>query len=244
MLGLDPIRDHARLAPRVGVMLQSGGTWSGAYAAEMLRYVASLHAHPLDPAYLLDRLGLNACGRTPYRRMSGGQQQRLGLAMAVVGRPELVFLDEPTAGLDPQGRHAAWELVAELRADGVTVVLTTHHMDEAERLADQVYVIDAGRVVAAGSPAELTERGESNQLRFRARPGLDLSGLLDRLPPGLVVTEPRPGSYVVQGRVRPEVLAAVTAWCAERGIMPEGLSVQRNSLEDVFLELTGRGQRG
>ena len=104
--------------------------------------------------------------------------------------------------------------------------------------------LDAGRVVAAGSPAELTERGESNQLRFRARPGLDLSGLLDRLPPGLVVTEPRPGSYVVQGRVRPEVLAAVTAWCAERGIMPEGLSVQRNSLEDVFLELTGRGQRG
>lgn len=118
----------------------------------MLRHVAGLHAHPLDVDTLVERLGLGSCGRTTYRRLSGGQQQRLALAMAVVGRPELVFLDEPTAGLDPQARRATWELVRDLRADGVSVILTTHYMDEAEQLADDVAIIDAGRVIAQGSP--------------------------------------------------------------------------------------------
>ena len=130
-------------------MLQAGGAWTGVRAVEMLRHVAALHAHPLDVAVLAERLGLGDCGRTPYRRLSGGQQQRLGLAMAVVGRPELVFLDEPTAGMDPQARRATWELVEELRARRRDVVLTTHYMDEAERLADQVHIIDHGRVIAS-----------------------------------------------------------------------------------------------
>jgi ABC-2 type transport system ATP-binding protein len=108
VLGLDPLRDARRLRPRVGVMLQSGGAWSGVRAGEMLRHLAAMHAHPLDVDLLMERLGLDSCGRTPYRRLSGGQRQRLGLAMAVVGRPELVFLDEPTAGLDPQARHSTW----------------------------------------------------------------------------------------------------------------------------------------
>lgn len=147
VLGLDPIADAAALRPRIGVMLQSGGVYSGARADEMLRHMAKLHAHPLDVDALIERLGLGSCGRTTYRRLSGGQQQRLALAMAVVGRPELVFLDEPTAGLDPQARRATWDLVRELRADGVTVVLTTHFMQEAEELADDVAIVDA-----AGSP--------------------------------------------------------------------------------------------
>ena len=243
VLGLDPIRDHRELAPRLGVMLQSGGTWSGIRTAEMLRYVAGLYATPVDPAVLIDRLGLSARGRTPYRRLSGGQQQRLALASAVVGRPELVFLDEPTSGLDPQARHGAWELIEELRADGVTVVLTTHDMGEAERLADLVYVIDEGRVVAAGTPAELSARGASNSIRFTARPGLDLRGLRETLPAGFTVEEALPGSYRIDGPVGPDALAAVTAWCAGQGVMPDGLAVQRHSLEDVFLELTGRGLR-
>src|SRR3954468_21264565 len=159
VLGLDPVREAAALRPRVGVMLQSGGVYSGARADEMLRHVAALHAHPLDVDALIERLGLGGCGRTAYRRLSGGQQQRLALAMAVVGRPELVFLDEPTAGLDPQARRGTWDLVRAMKDDGVSVVLTTHFLDEAEQLADHVVVIDAGRVVAAGTPAELTRSG-------------------------------------------------------------------------------------
>jgi ABC-2 type transport system ATP-binding protein len=156
VLGLDPVRDGAALRPRLGVMLQEGGVYSGANAREMLHHVAALHAHPLDPEALLTRLGLADTGRTTYRRLSGGQKQLLALGLAIVGRPELVFLDEPTAGLDPHARQATWALIAELRAAGVTVVLATHLMDEAERLADQVLIIDRGRCVAAGSPAELT----------------------------------------------------------------------------------------
>ncbi len=115
VLGLDPVRQRRELLPRIGVMLQSGGAWSGVRAMDMLRHIASLHAHPLDVDALGERLGLGDCGRTPYRRLSGGQQQRLGLAMALVGRPEVVFVDEPTAGMDPQVRRTTWELLEELR---------------------------------------------------------------------------------------------------------------------------------
>jgi ABC-2 type transport system ATP-binding protein len=159
VLGLDPVAQRRELLPRIGVMLQQGGAWSGVHALEMLRHVASMHAHPLDVPALSERLGLDECGRTPYRRLSGGQQQRLGLAMSVVGRPELVFVDEPTAGLDPQARRTTWDLLSELRAAGVTVVLTTHYIEEAERLADLVHIIDRGRLVVSGTPAELTGDG-------------------------------------------------------------------------------------
>lgn len=159
VLGLDPRADRRALLPRIGVMLQEGGAWSGVRALEMLRHVAKLHAHPLDVDTLAERLGLGECGRTPYRRLSGGQKQRLALATAIVGRPELVFVDEPTAGMDPQARRTTWALLEELRADGVTVVLTTHHMEEAERLADQVHIIDRGRLISSGTPADLTEQG-------------------------------------------------------------------------------------
>ncbi|MEU6062136.1 ABC transporter ATP-binding protein [Streptomyces sp. NPDC047097] len=243
VLGLDPVADAARLRPRVGVMLQSGGVYSGARAEEMLRHMARLHAHPLDVDALIERLGLGSCGRTSYRRLSGGQQQRLALAMAVVGRPELVFLDEPTAGLDPQARRATWELVRELRADGVTTVLTTHFMDEAEQLADQVAIIDAGRVIAQGSPEELCRGGAENTLRFTGRPGLDLGALLTALPDGTAAAELSPGVYRVSGTIDPQLLATVTSWCAQAGVMPDALSVERRTLEDVFLELTGKELR-
>ncbi|MCB5179925.1 ABC transporter ATP-binding protein [Streptomyces antimicrobicus] len=244
VLGLDPVADAAALRPRVGVMLQSGGVYSGARAEEMLRHMASLYADPLDVGALVERLGLGSCGRTPYRRLSGGQQQRLSLAMAVVGRPELVFLDEPTAGLDPQARRATWELVRELRADGVTVVLTTHHMDEAEQLADEVAVVDAGKVIAHGSPEQLCRGGAENTLRFTGRPGLDLAALLKALPDGTRAAELAPGAYRVTGDVDPQMLATVASWCAQHGVLPDSLSVERHTLEDVFLELTGKELRG
>jgi ABC-2 type transport system ATP-binding protein len=243
VLGLDPVPEHRALMARIGVMLQSGGSWGTARAAEMLGHIAKLHADPLDVRFLIDRLGLDACGRTFYRRLSGGQQQRLGLAMAIVGRPELAFLDEPTAGLDPQARRATWELLDELRASGVTIVLTTHYMDEAERLADLVHVVDDGRVIASGSPAALTASGAKNTIRFEAMPGLGIASLLAALPTGFKVTEPVPGAYLVEGAIDAHALAAVTAWCATNDVMPRGLSVESQTLEDVFIKLTGRALR-
>lgn len=243
VLGLDPVADHRALRPRIGVMLQSGGIYPGARAVEMLRHVARLHAHPLPVEPLVQRLGLAGCGRTPYRRLSGGQRQRLALALAVVGRPELVFLDEPTAGLDPQARHATWDLVRDLRAAGVTVVLTTHHMDEAEQLADQVVIVDAGRAIARGTPEELCRGGAENTLRFTGRPRLELESLLKALPPDAEAVESAPGSYRVTGTVDPQMLATVASWCAQNGVLPDQITVERHTLEDVFLELTGRELR-
>jgi ABC-2 type transport system ATP-binding protein len=243
VLGLDPQRDATALRPRVGVMLQSGGVYPGVKAIEVLRHVASLHAHPVDVDALADRLGLGSAGRTPYRRLSGGQQQRLSLAMAVVGRPEIVFLDEPTAGLDPQARRATWELVGDLRADGVSVVLTTHYMDEAEKLADSVVIVDHGRVIAVGSPRELTSAGAGGTLRFNAAAGLDITSLAAVLPDGTGVREVAAGHYLVTGVIDPRLLAGVTAWCADRYLMPEELAIDRRTLEDVFIDLTGRELR-
>lgn len=244
VLGRDPERDKRHLEPRVGVMLQSAdGIPPGAHAGEMLRLMASLHAHPVDPDALLDRCGLREVARTPHRHLSGGQRRRLSLAMAVVGRPELVFLDEPTTGLDPQARHAAWDLVAELRASGVTVLLTTHYMEEAERLADRVVIMDRGRPIAAGAPAELTSSGAQHQLRFEARPGLDVEQLRSALPAGSTVKESPAGHYLVEGEVGPELLATVTAWCASQDVLATDLRIESRTLEDVFLELTGRELR-
>jgi ABC-2 type transport system ATP-binding protein len=244
VLGLDPIQDAADLRPRVGVMLQSGvGGYTAARARELLQLFAAYAAHPLDPDALLDAVGLTSVATTAVKRLSGGQQQRLSLALALIGRPELVFLDEPTAGMDPQARHATWDLIRQLRTDGVGVILTTHFLDEAEQLADNVVVIDAGRVVAQGSPAELTRAGAEGQVRFRAAPGLLLASLLTSLPAGVSAVEEAPGRYLIGGEVNPQLLASLTAWCAEQNVLAEHLSVERRSLEDVFLELTGHELR-
>ena len=247
VLGLDPARDGARLRSRVGVLLQDGGLPNGAPAMAVLRHVASLHADPVDPAELAAVLGVDAFARTAVRRLSGGQRQRLALAAAVVGRPELLFLDEPSAGLDPHGRQAVWALLEQLRAAGVAVVLTTHSMEETERLADSVVVVRAGREVATGTVAELTGAGGADHLRFSAVAGLDLAELRRALPPTVATTEVGPGRYEVRavqagsagGAVDPQVVATVASWCAARGVMPQGLTVGRRTLEEVVLELTG-----
>jgi len=238
--GRDPVRDCAALRPRVGVMLQDGGIYSSIRAVPMLRHLATFYANPLDVDDLVARLGLGGV-RATYRRMSGGEKQRLALACAVVGRPDLVFLDEPSAGMDPQTRLAAWDLVEQLRADGVTVVLTTHLIDEAERLADHVVIIDHGRLVTSGPKGELVGGGEV--LSFNASEGLEISALRNRLPAGSLVTEGPAGHYRVEGEVGPQVLSAVGSWADEIGVSPRDIATGRRSLEDVFLDLTGRELR-
>jgi len=247
VLGLDPVRDRRELLPRIGVMLQDGGAWSGVRAMEMLRHMARLHAHPLDVDQLGERLGLEECGSTPYRRLSGGQQQRLGLAMALVGRPEIAFVDEPTAGMDPKARRGTWELLEELRASGVTVVLTTHYMEEAERLADRIHIIDRGRLIATGTALELT-RGTAGR-----QPAATIRLVVSRpFPPGAPeslrralgeqteVTLLDEVSLLVTGPADASTLANISGWCQEHGVLPESLTLGQRTLEDVFLQLTGR----
>jgi ABC-2 type transport system ATP-binding protein len=244
VLGQDPHRGGAALRARVGVMLQDGGLPTAARPLELLRHLARLHAAPAPVPPLAERLGVVSFARTPVRRLSGGQRQRLALACALVGRPELVFLDEPGAGLDPHARLAVVGVVRDLVADGTAVVLTTHDMDEAERLADQVVVVDGGRVVARGTPAELTGSAEhAATVRFGGPPALDLGTLRRALPPDTTVEEPTPGTYLVSGHVDAQVVASVTSWCAAHDVMPQSLSVGRRTLEDVFLDLTGRSLR-
>ena len=243
VLGLNPVSDNAQLRPRIGVMLQGGGGYPAARAGEMLNLVAAYSANPLDPAWLLDTLGLTDAARTTYRRLSGGQQQRLSLACAIVGRPELVFLDEPTAGMDAHARLVVWELIDGLRRDGVTVVLTTHQLKEAEELADRIMIIDRGSAVASGTPAELMRDGAEDQLRFSAPRRLDLSLLISALPEGYRASERMPGEYLVEGKIDPQVLSTVTSWCARLNILTTDLRVEQRSLEDVFIDLTGKELR-
>ena len=246
VLGLDPVRQRRALLPRIGVMLQDGGAWTGVRAMEMLRHIARLHADPLDVDVLGERLGLDECGRTPYRRLSGGQQQRLKLAMAIVGRPELVFVDEPTAGMDPAARRTTWEVLQQLRADGVTVVLTTHHMEEAERLADQIHIIDRGRLIASGTALELT-RGGTTTIRLvvtKPFPEGAPESLQQALGGRLEVSTVSDTSLLITGPADSTTLATVSAWCQSHEVLPESLNLGQRTLEDTFLELTGRELAG
>jgi ABC-2 type transport system ATP-binding protein len=235
--GLDPVRDHRELCRRIGVMLQRGGVYPTMRPGEAIRLFASYYDDAEDPPALLDRLGLGGVQQTPWRRLSGGEQQRLSLALAIVGKPDVVFLDEPTAGVDPAGRAVIRECVRELRDRGAAVLLTTHELEEAERVADRVVIMDRGQVVAAGTPSELMSSGGGQDIRFAAPERLDTAGLAERL--GAPVTEPTPGQYVVGLRSTPGAVATLTAWLAERDIPLGDLRAGRQTLEDVFLRLTG-----
>ena len=166
VLGLDPLADAAALRPRVGVMLQDGGLPTGTRPVRLLRHLARLYAAPADRDALVTRLGIADFDRTTVRRLSGGQRQRVALAAALIGRPHVALLDEPTAGLDPHARLDVWDLVRETRDAGCAVVVTTHSFVEAERLADQVVIVGSGRVVGAGPLAELTRHRSLEDLYF------------------------------------------------------------------------------
>jgi ABC-2 type transport system ATP-binding protein len=237
VLGLDPVASHAALTPRIGVMLQQGGIYPGIRPREALALFASFYPHPEDPDELVQRLGLAPVANSTWRQLSGGERQRLSLALAVVGRPEVAFLDEPTSGVDPAGRQVVRQVVRDLASAGAAVVLTTHELDEAARLADQVVIVDRGRVVAAGSPAELSAASPGDDIRFGAPPGIDLPGVSAAL--GADVTEEAPGEYRVATPPVPSAVAALTAWLAEHDLPLADLRAGRQSLEDLFLRLTG-----
>lgn len=239
VLGLDPVKDATSLRPRIGVMLQEGGLMPGLRPVEVLRLFASYYDDAEDCDDLIARVGLTDARRTFVRRLSGGQVQRLSLACALVGKPDVLFLDEPTAGMDPHARAATWEIVRAQRAAGRTVVLTTHLMDEAEALCDRVAILSAGRVAALGSPSELTHRAETADVWFSAAPQIDVGSLAMAL--GLdagAVIEERPGEYIVRAPGTPELVANLALWLRDRGISLGALQASRRSLEEVFLKIT------
>jgi ABC-2 type transport system ATP-binding protein len=239
VLGLDPVADHAELTVRLGVMLQRGGVYPGIRPREALRLFAAFYPDPEDPDDLLERVGLAKVAGSTWRALSGGEQQRLSLALAVVGRPAVAFLDEPTAGVDPGGRQVVRKVVRDLAAGGAAVVLTTHELEEAQRLADRVVIIDGGKVVAAGTPAELTAAGPGDDIRFGAPAGIDVAALAAAV--GAPVTEVSPGEYRVTTAPSPGAVAALCAWLDEHDVPLADLRAGRRTLEDVFLRLTAPG---
>jgi ABC-2 type transport system ATP-binding protein len=241
VLGLDPHKDHAALVRRMGVMLQRGGIYPMLGSAQVLDLFSRYYDDPEDPDELLDLIGLRAVRKTPWRRLSGGEQQRLSLALALVGKPSVVFLDEPTAGVDPEGRLAVRAVIAGLADRGISVILTTHELTEAERLADRVVIIDHGRKLAEDTPARLAAGSADGSIRFTTDPGLDTGALAAAVGEGTTVDEERPGSYRLRlgaNGTAPEAVAVVARWLAERDLTLGDLRTG-SSLEEAYLAITG-----
>ncbi len=241
VLGLDPDKDHAALVARIGVMLQKGGVYPMLGPAQVLHLFARYYDNPEDPDALIDLVGLSAVRRTPWRRLSGGEQQRLSLALALVGKPCVLFLDEPTAGVDPEGRIVVRDIISAQRQRDICVILTTHELAEAERLADQVVIIDQGRMLAEGTPAALASDTADGSIRFSTDPGIDTAALAVSLGTGTTVDEERPGSYRLRpsaGAPTPGVVAALAGWLAERDLALGDLRTGQ-SLEEAYLSITG-----
>lgn len=240
VLGLDPVRQARELAPRIGVMLQEGGLYPHVRPAEVLHTFAAFHDDPEDPDALLAALGLDEVRDTRYRALSGGEKQRLALALALVGRPEVLFLDEPTAGLDPVARRTTWALLAERTRGGTTILLTTHLLDEAATVADRVAIVDRGRLRLVGRPADLTAGGDG-AVSVRIDPPLTPAAV-DRLAARLGVSV-RPDGPASTGRLHvaalatPDVLRAIADQLADEEARLEELHASGRTLEEVYLRL-------
>ena len=235
VLGLDPGRGGRALRERIGIVLQGTSAHPHLTTREALSMFAGYYRRRRDPDELLELVGLEDDADRRVRMLSGGQRRRLDLALALVGSPELLFLDEPTTGFDPEARRGAWETIRRLAEAGTTVLLTTHYLDEAATLADRVIVLRAGRIVAEGAPGSLgTVTGA--EFRFRLPDGVALPEL-----PGLALTATAEG-VVGTSDVPTEALHALTGWALEQRVELEGLEVRRPSLEDVYLELTAEAE--
>jgi ABC-2 type transport system ATP-binding protein len=237
VLGLDPRRDRPELTQRLGVQLQDSQLPDQLRVAEALALNSAFYRNPADWRALMDMLGLKSKSKTPFGKLSGGQKQRLSIALALLGSPRVAVLDELTTGLDPQARRDTWELIEGVRDRGVTIVLVTHFMEEAERLCDRVALIDAGHVVAIDTPAGLAGRVEAGQ-RIQFRPSIPFDDeLLTHLPDVTHVIH-RGDVVVVTGN--DNALNAVTSVLARNQIVAHQLRVDQASLEDAFLALTGK----
>ncbi len=232
VLGVDPGRQRAKLKSRIGIVLQSPGIDRYLTVRETIAMYATFYPHPRPVDEVIHLVGLEEKRSARVLKLSGGQQRRLDVAIALVGNPELLFLDEPTTGFDPSARHEAWEVIKNLATLGMTVLLTTHYMDEAQFLADRVAVIVAGRIVAEGPPATLGDR-DLAKARIRYRPPGGAT------PPGALCAPPGPDGYT---EITPDdvvqTLHQLTGWAIEHGASLDGLEVTRLSLEDIYLSLT------
>jgi ABC-2 type transport system ATP-binding protein len=217
VLGFDPARAQRAYRERIGVVLQQSQLWSNLTVRETHRLFAGYYRNPRDVDEVIDLIGLGAKRDARVKTLSGGQKRRLDLGVALVGDPDLVFLDEPTTGFDPAARRAAWQMIRSLRSLGKTILLTTHYLDEAEQLADRVAVLREGRIIREGTPAELTGDTSETEVRYR-----------------------RNGQEVVLRTTEPtKLLHELTQEALAQGRELEGLTVRRPTLEDVYLSLTG-----
>jgi ABC-2 type transport system ATP-binding protein len=244
VLGLDPLRQGAVLKPLIGVVLQQDGVYPTLKAGEVLALFARYFSDPESPEELLRLVGLTESANTRCRQLSGGQKRRLALALALVGKPRVLFLDEPTTGMDPQARRATWDILLDLKRRGVTMLLTTHFMDEAERLADRIAIIDGGALLALDTPSGLM-RGQSTtttDVTFTPSAEVD-AGALGRLTGARSVRRDASGSYSVETGDPRALLVELTTYLRDAGVDLAELRVGRSSLEDVFLQLTGKEVR-
>ncbi len=241
VLGLDPARRGQQLHARIGIMLQAGGIYPQATPREVIRLFSRMFRQPLDEKSLLAAVGLTDVARSRYRVLSGGERQRLGLALAMIGRPELLLLDEPTAGMDPTAKAATRQLIVELRSAGATILITTHELADVELLADEIAILDRGRIVARGSAADLAGATQP-MLRFRLGAPLKTQDreALGRAVGGAIEADGGLGRHVVSGLApTPAAVAALSAWCAEHGLLVAEIRTTGATLEERYLELTG-----
>jgi ABC-2 type transport system ATP-binding protein len=237
VLGLDPIKDRAEVRERLGVQLQESSFPDAIKVAEALELYSSFYRNPADWRELMELLGLTEKRNTQYKALSGGQKQRLSIALALVGNPKVAILDELTTGLDPQARRDTWSLIERVRDTGVTILLVTHFMDEAERLSDRIAVIDGGRVAAVDTPAGLIAQSSAvQQVRFRVSQPLDKSVLTEL--PDVTNVEITEGRWLVAGRG--QLLGSVAGALARAQVVAEDLRVDQRNLDDAFVAFTGR----
>lgn len=257
LLGENPLHADPELRAKVGIMLQDGGLPNAMHPIPLLEHISTMYTDPYPVEELAERLGIDAFNGTTIRRLSGGQKQRVSLAAALIGRPDVLFLDEPSAGLDPQSRNVVFDIIREQRELGTAIVLTTHLIDDAQKLADYVYIIENGTTVQEGTVSELIASDGTNRLQYtldaptptreqllpaHLRAGVEL---VEKVPytPARDGAPSVPGEYELVGTLRPEHLAAFTSALTERYLMPISLTMEPKTLEDVFLDISGRDIR-